>query len=109
MRSWFGADTEDMAKDTGVLIFRADIIYHLFDMFKAHVAEVNAKKKAELVNRAVFPCILKMLSNCVFNRCDPLIVGVDVVEGILKMGTPLCIPSKEVGKCVNDSFRGEES
>lgn len=89
-------EAEDMAKENGVLIFKADIIYHLFDMFKKHLEDIRARKKAELINKAVFPCILRIIPTYIFNRHDPLIFGVDITEGILKMGTPLCIPTKEV-------------
>ena len=34
---------------------------------------------------AVFPCILRILPNCVFNTKDPIVVGVDIEEGIAKV------------------------
>ena len=34
---------------------------------------------------AVFPCILRILPTCVFNKKDPIVVGADVVEGIAKV------------------------
>ena len=40
---------------------------------------------------AVFPCILRILPNCVFNKKDPIVVGVDIEEGIAKVRvTPFC-------------------
>ena len=38
---------------------------------------------------------LEMVPDAVFNRSDPIIIGVNVKAGILKVGTPLCIPDKE--------------
>lgn len=35
---------------------------------------------------AVFPCILSIIPGAVFNKKDPIIVGVDVEEGIAKVG-----------------------
>lgn len=35
---------------------------------------------------AVFPCILRIIPQMVFNKKDPIIVGVDVEEGIAKVG-----------------------
>jgi translation initiation factor IF-2 len=32
----------------------------------------------------------------VFNSRDPIVMGVMVEAGIVKEGTPLCVPSKEV-------------
>lgn len=41
----------------------------------------------------MFPSIIRILPQHVFNQKDPIIVGVEIVEGILKVGTPLCAPS----------------
>ena len=43
---------------------------------------------------AVFPCVLKILPTCIFNQKDPIILGVEVVEGIAKVGTPICVPTR---------------
>lgn len=32
----------------------------------------------------------------IFNKRDPIVLGVTVENGILRTGTPLCVPSKEV-------------
>lgn len=85
-------DAQAYADDVGVKIFTADIIYHLFDAFTAHQAESLAQKKRESAADAVFPCILNPVA--VFNKKDPIVVGVDVVEGSLKIGTPICAVKK---------------
>ncbi|XP_074575005.1 uncharacterized protein LOC141831528 [Curcuma longa] len=89
------ADARELAEETGVRIFVADIIYHLFDQFKAYIDNLREEKKKESAEEAVFPCVLKIMPNCVFNKKDPIVLGVDVLEGILKVGTPICIPSRE--------------
>jgi len=43
---------------------------------------------------AVFPSIVKIMPQHVFNQCNPIVVGVEVLEGILKIGTPLCVPGR---------------
>ncbi|PUZ64483.1 hypothetical protein GQ55_3G146400 [Panicum hallii var. hallii] len=88
-------DARDLAEETGVKIFVADIIYHLFDQFTAYIKNLKEEKKKESAEEAVFPCVLKIMPNCVFNKKDPIVLGVDVLEGIAKVGTPLCIPTKE--------------
>ena len=60
---------------------------------------------------AVFPSIVKILPQHVFNQKDPIIVGVEVVEGILKVGTPLCVPALgglHVGKVISIESNGRE-
>lgn len=39
--------------------------------------------------QAVFPVVLRILPTCVFNKKDPIVLGVDVVEGQARIGTPL--------------------
>ncbi|TQE02914.1 hypothetical protein C1H46_011472 [Malus baccata] len=88
-------EAREMADDLGVKIFIADIIYHLFDQFKAYIENIKEEKKKESADEAVFPCVLKIMPNCVFNKKDPIILGVEVLDGILKVGTPICIPQRD--------------
>jgi len=47
----------------------------------------------------------------VFNQKDPIIVGVEIVEGILKIGTPLCVPALgglHIGKVTSIEANGKE-
>lgn len=88
-------EARELADEMGVKIFIADIIYHLFDQFKAYIDNLKEEKKKEAADEAVFPCILKILPNCVFNKKDPIVLGVEVADGIVKVGTPICIPDRE--------------
>ncbi|KAH7651943.1 Protein-synthesizing GTPase protein [Dioscorea alata] len=88
-------DARELAEESGVKIFVADIIYHLFDQFKAYIDNLREEKKKESAEEAVFPCVLKIMRDCIFNKKDPIILGVDVLEGILKVGTPICVPSRD--------------
>ncbi|XP_052200962.1 eukaryotic translation initiation factor 5B [Diospyros lotus] len=88
-------EARELADEAGVKIFCADIIYHLFDQFKAYIDNLKEEKKREAAEEAVFPCVLKIMPNCVFNKKDPIVLGVDVLEGIAKVGTPICIPQRE--------------
>ncbi|KAI9725352.1 MAG: hypothetical protein M1828_003202 [Chrysothrix sp. TS-e1954] len=80
-------EAQAYADEVGVKIFTADIIYHLFDEFTKHTAELAERRKEESKLLAVFPCVLKPVA--VFNKKEPIVVGVDVVEGTLKMLTPI--------------------
>lgn len=75
------------AEDNNITIFTADIIYHLFDDFTKHMAQIQEKKKEESKLLAVFPCVLSPLQ--VFNKKDPIVIGVDVTEGNLRPLTPI--------------------
>ncbi|KAJ6265608.1 glycosyltransferase [Bipolaris maydis] len=81
-------EAKAFAEEIGVKIFEADIIYHLFD------------KKEESKMLAVFPCVLKPVA--VFNKTNPIIIGVDVVEGALRMTTPICAIKKNAATGIKE-------
>lgn len=80
-------DATAYANEIGVKIFTADIIYHLFDSFTAHMAQITEQRKEEAKLLAIFPCVIKPIA--VFNKTDPIVIGVDVIEGSLRLHTPL--------------------
>ena len=89
-------DANDMAESLGIRIFTAEIIYHLFDSFMDYRAKYKKGKQEEFKHVAVFPCKLRVLPQYIFNSRDPIVVGVVVEAGFVTLGTPLCVPSKEV-------------
>lgn len=111
------AEAQEMADENNVRIFSADIIYHLFDQFSAFMAGINETRRADAQAVAVYPVVLKVIlkksalvliikfsvyDECqimpefVFNKKSPIIIGIEVVSGVLKVGTPLCIPSLDL-------------
>lgn len=88
-------DAQKYADENGIKIFTAKIIYHLFDQFTEYVETCRNDRKSELGAKAVFPCMLEMVKGACFNQKAPIIIGVEVKEGVLKIGTPLCIPDKD--------------
>ena len=82
-------DAHELADQMGVKIFTAEIIYHLFDNFTAHMKQLTEQKKEESKLLAVFPCVLRPVA--VFNKKDPIVVGIDVIEGNLRMNTPIAV------------------
>lgn len=88
-------DAQELADSLGVKIFQADIIYHLFDKFMAYREQLKQKKRDEFKHIAVFPCKLRILPQFIFNSRDPIVMGVMVEAGIIREGTPICVPSRE--------------
>ncbi|KAL6719847.1 eukaryotic translation initiation factor 5B [Lecanora helva] len=80
-------EAQAYAEDQGITIFTANIIYHLFDDFTRHMAQLAEQKKEDSKLLAVFPCVLTPVA--VFNKKDPIVVGVDVTEGNLRLLTPI--------------------
>jgi translation initiation factor 5B len=84
-----------LANTLGVTVFSADIIYHLFDMFTDYTKKCKADEKAEAQLDAVFPCRMRIVPGCVFNAKAPIVLGCEILEGQLRMGTPITVPGKE--------------
>jgi translation initiation factor 5B len=91
-------DAKKLAEELNVKVFEAQIIYHLFDAFTAYMAEILEARRKDAAPNAVWPCRLKILA--VFAKRDPIVVGVDIIEGTLRSGTPICVvrTDKETGK-----------
>lgn len=81
-------EAEQYAEEQKVKIFNAEVIYHLFDAFTAYQEKLKEEKRAEYATQVVYPCVLNTIQ--IINKRRPMIIGVDVVEGTLKIGTPIC-------------------
>ncbi|KAF8075906.1 hypothetical protein FPV67DRAFT_1604632 [Lyophyllum atratum] len=82
-------EAERLAEEMGIRLFKADIIYHLFDAFKAYNEEITEAKRKDAAPQAVWPCRLKVIA--AFCKRDPIILGVDILDGTLRVGTPLAV------------------
>ena len=94
-------EAKKMCAELDVKLMTADIIYHLFDQFSAYMKEYREKQKEEQSKFVNFPCCLRIIESCVFNKRDPIVVGVDVLKGICRVGTQITIPSQnyiDIGK-----------
>jgi len=89
------AEMKLIAEKENVKLFESDIIYQLTEQFQKYIEEKRAEIKASATD-AIFPCILKIYPEFVFNKRNPILVGVNIVEGTLKLGTPLIIPSQQM-------------
>ncbi|KAH9905067.1 uncharacterized protein BXZ73DRAFT_85280 [Epithele typhae] len=79
-------EAEKLAEEMGIRLFRADIIYHLFDAFTAYNQEIMEAKRKDAAPQAVWPCRLKTIA-C-FAKRDPIILGVDILDGTLRVVDP---------------------
>ena len=65
-------------------MIKDDIIYNLIDKFKLYQRKIREQD----IDIIVYPCVLNVI--VVINH-DPLILGVNVIDGILKKGVPLIL------------------
>lgn len=96
-------EAEKLAQELGVTIFKAEIIYHLFDAFTKYNKEVQDAKRAAAAPKAIWPCRLKTLQ--VFARRDPIVLGVDILDGTLRVGTPLAAVHIDTDKATGETSK----
>lgn len=90
-------DAQEYADKNGVTILTADIIYHLKDKYAELVEKCFKERKDNKMKEAIFPFKLKIIPKCIFNRQDPIIIGVNVLDGLLKKDTPVfCVEKKKL-------------
>ena len=99
-------EAQEEADHLGIRIMTAEIIYHLFDQFKVYIDNIRNNQRAAALNSndAVFPCIVQIIPEFVFNKKGQLVFGVSIVDGSLRLGTPLCVADKdnlEIGRVVS--------
>lgn len=87
---------DKFAHESGVEILASNIVYHLADAYQRYSEEIKAGVLADAADLAIFPCQLRILSDRhVFNQRSPVILGVRVEAGQARIGTPVCVPSRE--------------
>jgi len=84
-------EAEAYAQQLGVRIFREDIIYRLEQDFQEYLDEINNRKKEEARKNTIFPCVIRFLPDHMYRDRDPIIMGVLVQAGVVRMNTPICV------------------
>lgn len=89
------------ANEMKVQVLSDETIYLFEEKLKKHFGAIKEKLRAETASICVWPCILEVTN--VFRNSNPILVGVRVKEGTLRIGTPICVPESncaDVGKVI---------
>lgn len=73
-----------------IRVLEGSVVFSLVDQVIAYVRECEQLQKKKLESQAIFPAVLEILPKCIFHKSNPILLGVKVLEGILKVKTPLC-------------------
>ena len=101
-------EIEAEAQNHGVRIFRSEVLYRLVEEFtKWYREEKQAMIEREL-DKYIRPGKIRILPGCIFRRSDPAIVGVRVLEGVIKPGYPLVRPDgRRIGRIMQIQDKGK--
>jgi translation initiation factor 5B len=77
-------DAADEARDRGVRVFEANIIYHLIENYTGWMRSEQEARMTKEFDKFVMPAKLRVLPGYVFRKAHPAIFGVEVVAGMIK-------------------------
>ena len=101
-------EAEIEAKKNNIPIFINNIIYKLVDDYLEWCEKTRQMDLKMTLSKLVYPVKIQILPGYVFRRSKPAIVGIKVLEGILKPGTPLMREDgKNVGHVMQIQDRGQ--
>ncbi len=86
-------------KPKNVKIISNNIIYKLIEELEKWRAEEKRSLEAKELEKLVMPCKFQIMKGYVFRQNNPAVVGVDVLAGTIRVGTPLM---KQDGKEVTE-------
>ncbi len=101
-------DAEEEIAISKIPVFKGDVLYHVLEEYSRWVEAqkiVGAKAEMDLLIR---PGKIKLLKGFVFRRNDPAIVGVEVLDGIIKPKYPLINSSgRRIGQVIGIQDQGK--
>ncbi len=75
-----------------IKVITNDVIYRIIQDYKEWKEEKETEMEKEKLKGLSRPCKLRFLRGYVFRQNNPAIIGVDVLQGKVKVGTPLMKP-----------------
>lgn len=92
-------EAETIARERKIPVFKSNIIYRIVEDYKKWRDDKKEREKLEKLDRVIRPARVRIIPGFVFRNRQPAIVGVEVLEGVLKVNTPLALEDKrDVGK-----------
>ncbi len=110
-------DLAKLAKDTGIELFRSDIIYHILEAYEAWTEHRKKRQMQQTLADVTKPCRLRILRGYVFRQSNPAVCGVEILKGTLQCGVRL-LKGKDIisevreiqkdGKNVSEAVAGDK-
>ncbi|MEM0015848.1 MAG: translation initiation factor IF-2 [Saccharolobus sp.] len=86
---------------TGTKLIYGEIIYQLIEDIKKYINDIRESEKRRTFDSLILPGKIKILPGYVFRRSDPIIVGVEVLGGVIKPKYPLINEDgKKIGEII---------
>jgi len=101
-------EAKEEAEKAGINVLINNIIYRLLEDYFKWRQELKRKEVERKLESVVWPAKIRILPGFIFRRSDPAIVGIEVLGGVLKPGSPLITEEgKKVGVAHQMQDRGQ--
>jgi len=77
-------DAQARAADLGVHIIENQIIYKIIEDYEEWVLDLKSREKKEELDGLIRPTKIRLIPDTVFRQNKPAVIGVEVMEGVLK-------------------------
>ncbi len=92
-------EAKNLVREKNIPVFKSNIIYRIVEDYKKWRNEKSEREKQQKLDATVRPCRIRILSGFVFRKRQPAIFGVEILDGVLRVNTPMKLQGgKDVGK-----------
>ncbi len=92
-------EAENLTREKNIPVFKNNIIYRVIEDYKKWRDEKSEREKSAKLDAVVRPCRIRILPGFVFRKRQPAIFGVEVLDGVVKVNTPMSLENgKDIGK-----------
>ena len=79
----------EYSQKVGVKVLTNNVIYRLLEEFDIWLAQEKKNLELKEMQKITLPCKARILPNHIFRQSNPAIVGMDIMAGVLRLGTHL--------------------
>lgn len=90
--------TQEIKKYPQIEVISNDIIYRIFENIDKTIETKLKELQSEYEKTISHPVILELLNDHIYRRKNPIIVGIEVLDGTLKVGTVIQCLKKNINK-----------
>ena len=102
-----GFNIKNEKTSEGVKIITGEVIYKIIEDYEKWAEGTNKSIKQEKLSKLVSLCKVKIMPGFIFRQSNPAVVGIEVLSGKLKVGTPLMLNGKEITSAKSIQLEGE--
>ena len=91
-------EAEKLAESKEIKVFDSKVIYEILDNYSKWKEEAEKERRRESLENVSRPAEIRTLQDHVFRSSNPVVIGMNVVEGVLNQGSIMTEDGEKVGR-----------